>query len=80
MEENPFFAIKQPNISIIPALQKLDNRTSDKFMAILQNPGGNSISIKKNATISYMKESDYVEKSQIKQENIREIAEITHEK
>ena len=64
MEENPFFAIKQPNVTIIPALQKLNNRTSDKFMAILWNSGGDSISIKRNTSIGYMKESDFVQKSQ----------------
>ena len=26
VEENPFFTIEQPNITIIPTLQKLDNR------------------------------------------------------
>ena len=62
MEENPFFTIEQPNISIMPALLKLDNRTPNKFMAILWNLGGYSISIKRNrnTTINYMKESDYI--------------------
>ena len=55
MKENPFFTIKQQNITIIPALQKLDNRTPDKFMAVLWNPGADSISIKRNTTIGYMK-------------------------
>ena len=45
MEENPFFTIEHPNVTIISALQKLGNRTPDKFMAILWNPGGDSISI-----------------------------------
>ena len=48
-------------IRIIPVLQKLENRTSDKFMAILWNPVGDS---KKEHNTGYMKESDYVEKSQ----------------
>ena len=64
IEENPFFTIEHPNITIIPALQKLDNITPDKFMAVLWNPGGDSINIKRNMTIGYMKESDYVETSQ----------------
>ena len=42
-------------------------------MAVLLNPGDDSISIKRNTTISYMKESDYVEKSQNEQENIGEL-------
>ena len=68
MEENPFFAIKQPNITIIPALQKLDNRPPDKYMVILWNPGGDSISIKRITTIDYIKESDYIENFQNEQE------------
>ena len=56
IEENPFFSIEQPNITIIPALQKHESRTPDKFMAILWNPGGHSISIKKNMTIGFLKE------------------------
>ena len=40
-------------------------------MAILWNPGGESMSIKRNTTISYKIESDYVKKSQSEQqENI----------
>ena len=76
MKENPFFTIEQPNVRIIPTLQKLDNRTLDKFMAILWNPGGDSLSFKRNTAIDYIKESEYVKKSQNEQENIREIAEI----
>ena len=55
-----FFTIEQPNITIIPALQKLDNKTPDIFMAILWNPGSESTSIKREPTFSYMKESDHV--------------------
>ena len=67
MTEKPFFTIEQPYVKIIPALKKLDNEPLNKFMAILWNPGGDSISIKRNTPISYMKESDYVEKSQNEQ-------------
>ena len=49
-------------------------------MAILWNPGGNSINIKRNTTISYMKESGYVDKFQNELENIWEVAKITMEK
>ena len=53
----------------------------DKFIAILWNPGSESVSIKRNTTISYMKVSDYVKKSQSdQQKNIREIAEISQDK
>ena len=65
MKENPCSATEQPNITVIPALQKPDNKTPDKFMAVLWNPG-DPITIKRNTTIGYMKESDYVEKSQSK--------------
>ena len=49
-------------------------------MAILLNPGGESISIKRNKSIGYPKESDYAEKSQNKQENVEKIAKITQDK
>ena len=80
MEENPFFTFEQHMI-IIPASQKLDHRIPDKFMAMLWKPSGDSISIKRNTTISYMKESDYIEKSQsAQQKNVRDIAEISKDK
>ena len=71
MEEIPFFAIEQPNVTTIPALQKHDNRTPDKFMAILWNLGGDSISIKRNTNIGSMKESDYVENLKINKKILR---------
>ena len=81
MEANPFFLIEKPNITIIPALMKLDSRTPDKFMAILWRSGGQSISIKNNMTIGYIKESEYIKKSQIdQQENIREAFIISQDK
>ena len=81
MEENPFFTIQLPNITIILATQKPDNRTPSKFMGILWNPGGDSISIKRNTTISYINESDDTEKSLSDQlENVREIAEVSQDK
>ena len=50
-------------------------------MAILWNPGGHSISIKKNMTISYIKESEYIETSQTDQEeNMREVSKISQDK
>ena len=62
IDDNPFFSIEQPNITIIPALQKLDSQTPDKFMAILWIQGSNSVSIK-NMTIGCIKESQDIEKS-----------------
>ena len=70
MEEVPFFTLEHPNITIIPALQKLGKRTPDKFMAILWNLGVDSLSIKRHTTIGYLKRSNFVEKSQNEQENI----------
>ena len=50
-------------------------------MTSLWNPGSHSISIKKNMTIGYNKESDYIEKAQAdKQENIREVSKISQDK
>ena len=63
MEENPYFCIEQPNSTIIPALPNPDNRAPGKFMTILWNPDGQSISIKKNPIIGYVKESDSIKNS-----------------
>ena len=51
-------------------------------MAILWNPGGHSIIKKKNMTIGYVKELEYIEKKpQTDQwKNIREVSEITKDK
>ena len=64
MKESPLFSIEQPNITIIPAIQKCDSKTPDTFMAILWNPGGHSMNTRKNKTIGYIKELEYIEKSQ----------------
>ena len=81
IKENPFFSIEQANITIIPALQKLDNRKLDKFMAILWNLVGHCISIKRNTAIGYMIESDYITKFQTnQQENIGEMCEVSQDK
>ena len=32
MKTTPSFLIEKANVTIIPALQKLDSRTTDKFM------------------------------------------------
>ena len=50
-------------------------------MAISWNPGGHSISIKKNMTIGYIRESENIEKSQADQKvNIREVYKISQDK
>ena len=81
IEENPFLSIEQLNTAIIPVLQRIGLRIPDQVMAVLWNPGGHNIGLKRNSTISHVKESDYIEKSQIyQQDNIREVSEISHEK
>ena len=80
IEENPFLPVEQPKITIIPTLQKLEGRTPDAFQAVIWNPGGHNITLKRNTTINYVKESSHIEKSQIDQEaNIGEITEISQE-
>ena len=50
-------------------------------MTILWNLGGHSITIKRNMTIGYVKESNYIKKSQIdQQENFREVSKISQDK
>ena len=62
MEENPFLSIEQPDLIIISMIQQLRLRIQDVYMAVLWNPGGQPIILKRNTTISYVKESDYIEK------------------
>ena len=56
IEESPFLSIEQPNMMIIPVLQKLELRIPDEFMAMLWNPGGQAIILKRNTTFGYAKE------------------------
>ena len=50
-------------------------------MAVPWNPSSDTITLKRNTTISYVKESDDIEKSQIDQQhNVGEVTEISHEK
>ena len=81
IEENPFLSIKKQSITVVPVQQKLGLRIADKLMGILWNPGGHTINVKRNTTISYAKESDYIEKAQIdQQDSVQEVTEISHEK
>ena len=63
IEENPFLAIEQQDIVLIPILQKLGPRVPNVYMAVLWNPGGYPVTLKRNMTISHVRESDYMEKS-----------------
>ena len=42
----------------------------DKFMAILQNPSGHTITLKRNTTISYVKESNYMKNPKLANKKI----------
>ena len=46
---------------LIPTLQKLGTRIPDVYMAVLWNPGGQTVKLKK-MTISYVRELDYMDK------------------
>ena len=63
IEENPFLSIEQPDMIIIPKFQKLGLRIPDVYMVALWNPGGQPVMLKRNITISYAKESDYMKKN-----------------
>ena len=55
MEVNLFLTIEQPELKLIPMLQKLGFQTPDVYMAVLWSPGGQTIILKWNTTISYGK-------------------------
>ena len=63
MKQNPFLDIDQPDLVIIPMLQKLGPQILNVYMAVLWKPGGQTIISKRNTTIGYLRELDYVEKS-----------------
>ena len=60
IEEKPFLCIKQLNLTLIPMVQKLGLRILDVYMAVLFNPDGQFIILKRNTTIGYAGESDYM--------------------
>ena len=62
-------SIEQPNMIIIPVLQKLGLRIPDEFMAMLWNSGGKAVILKKT-TISYVKKSNYIKDSTLPNEKI----------
>ena len=61
-EENFFLAIDQPDLVLNTMLQKLGPQISKVCMAVLWNPGGQTALLKRNMTIWYVRESDYMEK------------------
>ena len=63
MEEHSFQAIQQLDLALIPMLQKLGPRIPNVYMAAQWNPGGQMVILKRNMTIGYVRESDYMEKS-----------------
>ena len=61
IEENPLLSTEQLDLIIIPMSQKLGLRIPDEYMAVLWNPGGQAIILKRNSNIGYARESDYME-------------------
>ena len=53
--DNPFLAIAQLDLVLIPMLQILGPRISDVYMPVLWNPGGQAVIFKRNMTISYVR-------------------------
>ena len=62
IEENPFLAIEQHVLVLMPILQRLGSQVPDTYMSALWNPGGHNLILKWNMTIGYVKELDYKEK------------------
>ena len=58
MEENPFLTMEPQELVLIPNLQKLGSWVSDAYMAVLLNSGGQTLLLKMNMTIGYVKELD----------------------
>ena len=78
IEENPFLLSEEPIIVILPLLQKVGDRLPDAFIIALWNGGSHKITLKRNTTIGYVKESDYIEKHIIEQPDyITEVTEIS---
>ena len=76
IEENPFLSIEQPDLIMIPMLQKLGLIIPAVYMAVLWNPGGQPIILKRNTTIA--RESDYMANRPLnQQENIDKRNEIS---
>ena len=63
IEETPFLSIKKPDLIIMPMVQKLGFIIPDVYMAVLWNPRGQAIILKRNTTINHARESDYIEQN-----------------
>ena len=55
--ENPFPLIEEPNVAILPVLEKVGDRFSDEYITTLCNQGGHPITLKENTTAGYVKEA-----------------------
>ena len=62
IEETHFLAIEQLDLGLVPMLQKLGPRLPNVHMAVLWNPDGQTVILKRNMTIIYVTKSDYMEK------------------
>ena len=59
IEQNPFSSDRTTAISINNNATKLGPRILNVYMAVLWNPGGQTVILKRNTTIGYVGESDY---------------------
>ena len=81
IDENPFLSIVLPSFTILPLLQKVRDRSPDTFITALWNQGGHTTILKRNTTIGYEREVDYIEIPIIEwQYHTAEVIEISHEK
>ena len=62
IDKNTFLAIEQLDLVLIPKLCKQWPRIPNVYMAVLWNPGGQTVTLKRSMTIGSVKESDYTEK------------------
>ena len=62
IEENPFLTIEQPELVLMPTVQRLGSQVPNIYMAVLWHPIGQNLILKWNMTIGYIKESEHGEK------------------
>ena len=70
IEENLVLSIEQLDLILIPMSQKLGLSIPDVYMAVLCNPGGQAIILKRNTTIGYARESGYMENAPLTNEKL----------
>ena len=81
IDRSPFHSIEQTSTSILQLLQRVGDRLPHEFITALWNHGDHTITLKRNTTIAYVREVDYIEKPIIQHQNdTPEVTEISHEK